>query len=101
MSVLEHLRDLDSSVSEFFRVLRRGGLAIVGVPVENLMSTIMLRAGYLIGCPNARLEDEHVSNDIDVHKALGKQFKVEDVLNIPRIVPRTFRMYRTVRFRKT
>ena len=100
MSVLEHLRDLESPVNEFFRVLRRGGVAIVGVPVENLMSTAMLRAGYFIGCPNARLEDEHVSNDIDVHESLAEKFEVEDILNIPRLVPRTFRMYRTVRFRK-
>jgi SAM-dependent methyltransferase len=100
MSVLEHLHDLKSPADEFFRVLRGGGVAIVGVPVTNLMSTAMLRTGYFIGCPDARLEDEHVSNDIGVHNALVEKLEVEDVLHIPRLVPRSLRMYRTVRFRK-
>jgi SAM-dependent methyltransferase len=99
MSVLEHIHDLDSAASEFFRVLRPGGVAIVGVPVENMMTTAMLRLSYL-SLPGAHLEDEHVSTHRDVLGAFRKKFSVEDGLNIPRLLPEQFRMYRTVRFRK-
>jgi SAM-dependent methyltransferase len=99
MSVLEHIHDLDAAASEFLRVLRPGGVAIVGVPVENLMTDAMLRLSYL-SLPGARLEDEHVSTHRDVLAAFGKQFEVEQGLNIPRLLPEQLRMYRTVRFRK-
>jgi SAM-dependent methyltransferase len=99
MSVLEHIHCLDAAASEFLRVLRPGGVAIVGVPVENLMTDTMLRLSYL-SLPGARLEDEHVSTHRDVLAAFGKQFEVEQGLNIPRLLPEQLRMYRTVRFRK-
>lgn len=100
MSVLEHIHDLDAAASEFYRVLRPGGVAIVGVPVENVMTDAMLRLSYL-SLPNARLEDEHVSTHRDVLNTFATLFAVEDGLNIPRMLPEQLRMYRTVRFRKT
>lgn len=99
MSVLEHIHDLDSAASEFLRVLRPGGVAIIGVPVENMMTDMMLNLSYL-SLPGARLEDEHVSTHNDVFNAFSKKFDFEEGLNIPRVLPESLRMYRTVRFRK-
>lgn len=99
MSVLEHLHDLESPADEFFRVLKPGGVAIVGVPVENLMTDIMLRLSYL-ALPDASLDDEHVSTHRDVLSTFSRKFQVEKGLNIPRLLPEAARMYRTVRFRK-
>lgn len=99
MSVLEHIHDLDSAAAEFYRVLRPGGVAVIGVPVENLMTDTMLRLSYL-SLPNAKLEDEHVSTHRDVLNAFTKKFSFEEGLNIPRLLPEQLRMYRTVRFRK-
>lgn len=99
MSVLEHIHDLESAASEFSRVLRPGGVAIVGVPVDNMMTEAMLRLSYL-SLPEAKLEDEHVSTHRDVLNAFARTFAVEDGLNIPRLMPEQLRMYRTVRFRK-
>lgn len=99
MSVLEHIHDLDSAASEFFRVLRPGGVAIVGVPVENLMTDVMLNLSYL-SLPGAHLEDEHVSTHRDVFDAFSKKFEIEEGLNIPRLLPERLRMYSTARFRK-
>jgi ubiquinone/menaquinone biosynthesis C-methylase UbiE len=99
MSVLEHIHDLDSAASEFFRVLRPGGVAIIGVPVENLMTDMMLNLSYL-SLPGAKLEDEHVSTHRDVFNAFSKKFRIEAGLNIPRMLPESFRMYSTARFRK-
>jgi SAM-dependent methyltransferase len=99
MSVLEHLHDLQSPADEFYRVLRPGGVAIIGVPVENLMTEAMLRVSYL-ALPNASLDDEHVSTHRDVLGMFSRKFGVEKGLNIPRLLPEQVRMYRTVRFRK-
>jgi Methylase involved in ubiquinone/menaquinone biosynthesis len=99
MSVLEHLRDLESPAEEFYRVLRPGGVAVIGVPVENLMTDAMLRISYL-ALPNASLDDEHVSTHRDVLEIFSRKFEAEKGLNIPRILPEQVRMYRTVRFRK-
>ena len=99
MSVLEHIHDLDSAASEFFRVLRPGGVAVIGVPVENLMTDMMLNLSYL-SLPGAKLEDEHVSTHRDVFDAFSRKFKIEAGLNIPRMLPESLRMYSTARFRK-
>ncbi|HWP46384.1 MAG TPA: class I SAM-dependent methyltransferase [Candidatus Limnocylindrales bacterium] len=98
MSVLEHLHDLQSPAEEFFRVLQPGGFAIIGVPVTNLMTEVILRLSYLSF--DARLEDEHVSTHRDVIRTFSQKFLMEQVLTIPRFLPETFRMYCTIRFRK-
>ena len=99
MSVLEHLHDIESPAAEFHRVLRPGGIAVIGVPVENLMTTAMLRTSFLL-LPNASLDDEHVSTHSDIFHVFSQKFTAEKGLNIPRLLPEQLRMYRTVRFRK-
>lgn len=98
MSVLEHLRDLEAPAREFERVLRPGGVAVIGVPVENALTTAILRVSYL--SLDAELDDEHVSTHRDVLRVLGQRFELEKGLSIPRGSPEAFRLYRTVRFRK-
>lgn len=98
MSVLEHIRDLGPYADEFYRVLKPGGVAVVGVPVSNIMTEIMLRLSYLT--LTAKLEDEHVSTHRDVVAAFEKRFNVEAKLHIPRLLPEFLRMYTTVLFRK-
>lgn len=100
MSVLEHLHDLQSPAEEFYRVLKPGGTAVIGVPVENFMTDVMLRLSYLT-LPNASLDDEHVSTHRDVLKTFSQLFKFEKGLNIPRGLPEQMRMYRTVCFKKS
>jgi len=98
MGVLEHLYDLETPTEEFYRVLRPDGIAVIGVPVSNLLTEAMLRLSYL--SLDARLDDEHVSTHRDVLAALRKRFSVEKVLRIPRHLPDPIGMYCTVRFRK-
>ena len=98
MSVLEHLHDLESPAEEFFRILRPGGITIVGVPVANLMTEAMLRLSYL--SLNAHLDDEHVSTHRDVLGTFSRKFLAEEVRKIPRVLPEQVSMYSTVRFRK-
>lgn len=98
MSVLEHLHDLEAPAEEFYRVLRPGGVAVIGVPVANLFTEAILRLSYL--SLDARLEDEHVSTHRDILRVFGKKFKAENMLKIPRFLPEQVGMYCAVRFRK-
>jgi ubiquinone/menaquinone biosynthesis C-methylase UbiE len=98
MSVLEHLHDLESAAEEFYRVLRPGGIAIIGVPVANLLTEVMLRLSYLT--LDARLDDEHVSTHRDVVRTLKKKFSIDEMLRIPRFLPDAVGMYCTFRFCK-
>jgi ubiquinone/menaquinone biosynthesis C-methylase UbiE len=98
MSVLEHIRDLEAPAEEFYRVLRPGGIGVIGVPVTNLLTEAMLRVSYLSF--EARLEDEHVSTHRQVFAVFGRRFMREQGLHIPRLLPEWLRMYSSARFRK-
>lgn len=99
MSVLEHIRDLDAVTEEIYRVLRPGGIAVIGVPVTNLLTEVMLRVSYLT--LDAKLDDEHVSTHRDIIRAFRERFAEESRLDIPRLFPEQLSMYTTLRFRKT
>jgi len=98
MSVLEHLRDPKFAAQEFHRVLRPGGVAVIGVPVKNLMTEVMLQCAYI--WLDGKLEDEHVSTHRDVIASMNSIFRAEAILHIPRLLPEHVRMYTTTRFRK-
>lgn len=47
LSVLEHITELDAALTEFRRVLRPGGIAVLGFPVRNPITDLFFRAvGY-------------------------------------------------------
>jgi len=98
MSVLEHLRGLALVAHEFSRVLTPGDVAVVCVPVSNLLTETILRLSYL--SVGARAEDEHVPTHFEAIDAFRQESLVEDVLNIPCHLPERFRIYSTVPFRK-
>jgi 2-polyprenyl-3-methyl-5-hydroxy-6-metoxy-1,4-benzoquinol methylase len=98
MSVLEHIHDLESAVDELFRLLSPGGIAIVGVPVSNLITETILRLSYL--SLDASLKDEHVCTHTEIVGALNRRFLEEEALHIPRRVPEWLRLYSTFRFRR-
>lgn len=99
MSVLEHIANLSPCVAEIGRVLKPRGRAIIGVPVDNVMTKAVLRMSYLL-LPGAKLEDEHVSTHADVLAAFSEKFDAVEVLHIPRRAPESLRMYTTTLFRK-
>lgn len=42
MSVLEHICEIDKAVSELYRILKPGGILLVGFPIENFASNFIL-----------------------------------------------------------
>ncbi len=71
ISILEHLRpqELPIAISEISRVLKPGGQAVYGVPVERALMRAMFRC---IGC---NIGEHHFSTHDDVAKAASAYFQ--------------------------
>jgi ubiquinone/menaquinone biosynthesis C-methylase UbiE len=69
VSTLEHLHgpELDATIDEFHRVLRVGGVAIVGVPASGWAMDLLFRAvGF------SEIEDHHVSTRTSISETLSR-----------------------------
>ena len=83
LSVLEHITELDAALTEFRRVLRPGGIAVLGFPARNPITDLFFRAvGY-----NPR--EIHPSSHRDILAAARRHsgFAVVREAQFPRLVP--------------
>jgi ubiquinone/menaquinone biosynthesis C-methylase UbiE len=95
LSVFEHLTDLEAAFAELARVLRPGGIGVVGFPARNPVTDAFFRAvGY-----NPR--EIHPSSHADIVAAAGRNrtTTVERCAQIPRLVPRSLSAYVACRLR--
>lgn len=95
LSVLEHLRDLRAALDEFRRVLRPGGIAVLGFPVRNPVTDAFFRiAGY-----NPR--EIHPSSHSDIYRAIEAYpgFSIEERGKVPPLLPLPFAAYGACRCR--
>jgi ubiquinone/menaquinone biosynthesis C-methylase UbiE len=81
ISVLEFVSDLDKAFREMARVLKKGGDAIIGFPVENFITDI----AFFMICINAR--KAHPVNQDDILRAARKYFDVEKPKTFPLGLP--------------
>jgi len=94
VSVMEHIRDLDTAFSEIKRVLAESGTAIISFPTRNLaMRAFFSLAGY-------KTEEIHPSTHRDIIKAAKKYFVIEDILPLPKYAPLDYALYCSIRCRK-
>jgi SAM-dependent methyltransferase len=95
LSVLEHLTELDAAFAELTRVLRPGGMAVIGFPVRNPVTDGLFR---LLGF-NPR--EIHPSSHADIIEAARRNAgsSVERFEQIPRLVPRPLSAYVACRLR--
>lgn len=93
-SVLEHLRALPAALSEIHRVLKGGGIAVLGFPVKNRITKLLFR---LIGFDDDTI---HPSGHQDILREIPRRFEVEAVRQFPPLVPMNFALYVVVRLRK-
>jgi predicted SAM-dependent methyltransferase len=81
--VLEHVTELEAALSEFHRVLRPGGVAVLGFPVRNLVTDAFFRiVGY-------KPREIHPSGHRDILAAVREHqgFVAEREERFPAIVP--------------
>jgi 2-polyprenyl-3-methyl-5-hydroxy-6-metoxy-1,4-benzoquinol methylase len=97
LSVLEHLRDLSGALDEFRRVVRPGGVAVLGFPVRNPATDVFFRiAGY-----NPR--EIHPSSHADIYRAIESHpgWLIEDRGKVPPFLPLPLAAYGACRARAT
>lgn len=95
VSVLEHVEQLDRALGELRRVLRRGGVAVLGFPVRNALTDAFFRAvGY---DPRAI----HPSSHGDILRAIERTagLTVERRTHLPRLLPLALSAYAGCRCR--
>lgn len=93
LSVLEHLTDLDGALAEFRRVVRPGGILVLGVPVRNPATDLFFRAvGYN---PRAIHPSSHSDMLAAARRAPG--LVVEAVRRVPSFLPLPLAAYVTCR----
>lgn len=97
MSVLEHLEPQEQPrvMAQAHRLLRPGGVLVVGVPGVNLMMSVAFR---LFGVDIA---EHHFSNPRVILEAASREFSIDRVVRRPPFVSDTFLTYLWFRARKT
>jgi SAM-dependent methyltransferase len=87
VSVLEHLAELDGACAEIERVLSPEGIAVIGFPVANLLTSGLFRwLGY-------RAREIHPSSHGEILRALRRRFQIRRLLHLPRALPVSFGLY--------
>jgi len=92
VSVLEHIKELDRALNEIRRVAKNGATIVLGFPVKNKITEIILRIAYTL-LPNVKLEDEHVSMHSDIITAAYLIFENSDICSYPPYIPLDYSLY--------
>ena len=94
VSTLEHIKDLGRAVSEIKRILKPGGIVVLGFPVRNPLTDLIFRMfGH-----NPR--EIHPSSHTDILKAFDKHMEREGLLKLPKFLPMFSCLYVSARFSK-
>lgn len=94
MSTLEHIQQLEKAILEIKRVLKNGGLAVLGFPIANKFTD------YLFSLMRAEKEHKkefrkiHPNTHRDILKALTKLFDSGlEIRNLPSYLPLDWALY--------
>lgn len=81
MSVLEHIYEIDKAVSELNRILKPGGVLLVGFPIENLASNFILDiVKNMIGFDRKL---HHPTNHREILKCLSSRMELIESIPYP------------------
>jgi len=95
LSVLEHITELDASLTEFRRVLRPEGVAVLGFPIRNLVTDSFFRlVGY-----NPREIHPSSHRDISAAAHARRDLVVEHESRFPSFLPTDIGAYAAIRCR--
>lgn len=100
VSVLEHIRDLKKAFDEIARVAQAGALIVIGFPVKNRLTDLILKLAYRL-LPKARLEDEHVSDQSGIIRAAKERFQDIHIQKFPAFLPLSLSLYCILRMTKS
>jgi 2-polyprenyl-3-methyl-5-hydroxy-6-metoxy-1,4-benzoquinol methylase len=91
VSVLEHIRELDSAIGEIDRVTDDSSIVVLGFPVRNVITNAFYR---VVGHDPGQL---HPSSHCDILRALSTRLKIDACASFPRFLPMDYSLYVTCR----
>ncbi|MBW8011333.1 MAG: class I SAM-dependent methyltransferase [Chloroflexi bacterium] len=96
ISILEHLKPekLPTAFQEIFRVVKRGGQVVYGVPVERKLMRV---AFWLLG---ANIHEHHFSTQDDILFAARELFEEKKLIKMKSIIPSLGQVYQIGHFKK-
>lgn len=92
MSVLEHIKNLGKAFDEIDRVTKNNGMIILGFPVKNIITEIILKTSYLL-LHEVKLEEEHVSDHYQIIDETKKRFFDINTFYFPWFLPSSCSLY--------
>lgn len=93
IATLEHISELSQAISEIRRVLKKNGTAVLGFPVANKMSDLLLVLTGSLQAYRKKLREIHPSSHSDILAETKRQFGNIEVKKFPCFLPLDFSLY--------
>jgi ubiquinone/menaquinone biosynthesis C-methylase UbiE len=100
VATIEHIVKLSQAVGELKRILKRDGLGILGFPVANKLSDMLLVLTGSLRVYKKELKEIHPNTHRDILEEIKKQFDNIKVSRFPAITPLDFSLYCCCMFKK-
>ena len=94
VAILDHVSPASDSAKEIARVLKRGGVFILGNVVENKLTNFAFR---LIG---AKTHEHHVTPYPKILEALSERLECEKIIHFPKMTPLPISLYLWAKYYK-
>lgn len=93
IATLEHIKELDKALCEIKRVLKKGGIAVLGFPVANKFSDILLVLTGSLKVYRKRLREIHPNSHGDILAGARRRFGNLKVKKFPFFLPMDMGLY--------
>lgn len=93
IATLEHIKDLPLAISELKRVLKENGSAVLGFPVANKLSDLLLVLTGSLKAYKQELKEIHPSTHHDILSEVAKQFGNIEIRRFPSCLPLNISLY--------
>lgn len=95
ISVLEHIRDIQSFLKEIYRILKPGGTLLVGMPaVSKFMEFLFQAIGF------SGIEKHHVTSPEEMLVAARSMYNLKATSYLPGFLPSSIYLYKAFYFEK-
>lgn len=101
IATLEHINELSLAISEIMRVLKKGGLMILGFPVENKLSDLLLVLTGSVRAYKKNLKEIHPNSHNNIIEEIKRQCgSAVKIKRFPSFLPLDFALYCSCMSRK-
>lgn len=100
IGTLEHIKYLHEAISEIKRILKVNGCAVLGFPVENKASDLLLVLTGSLRAYQKKLKEIHPSSHSDILEEVREQFGNIQIKRFPNFLPLDYSLYCSCMSRK-